>query len=153
MILVDINLLIYAKLSNFDQHPDANLWLDRQLGEASRVGLPWHSLLGFVRLATNPRFLSRPLPMARAWRQVEEWLEHPSVWVPQPTPRHRQLLTSLLGPQITRCDDVPDAHLAALAIEHGLILCSSDRGFARFPDLRWSNPLAAPATRKPGSRT
>jgi hypothetical protein len=106
------------------------------------VGLPWPSLLGFVRLVTNPRVFERPEEVGAAWRQVESWLDCPSVWVPLPTERHREILGPLIARTTGRANLVPDAHLAALAIEHGLLLCSTDGDFARFPDLRWENPLA-----------
>ncbi len=79
--------------------------------------------------------------MAHAWRQVVQWLDCEAVWVPQPTERHRHLLETLLGRPGAQANLVPDAHLASLAIEHGLLLYSTDGDFARFPDLRWQNPL------------
>lgn len=142
MILVDANLLVYAHVSSFDQHGDARAWLDDRLNGSARVGLPWPSLLAFLRLVTNPRVFERPEPVAAAWRQVEEWLDCEPAWIPAPTERHREILGRLLLEAATRANLVPDAHLAALAIEHGLILASTDGDFARFPDLRWENPLA-----------
>jgi uncharacterized protein len=100
-------------------------------------------LLSFVRLVSNPRIFEQPQSIADAWNQVEEWLACPVVWIPQPTERHRDILGSLLS-TIARSNLVPDAHLAALAIEHGLTLCSTDRDFARFPNLRWDDPLQRP---------
>jgi hypothetical protein len=99
-------------------------------------------LLAFVRLVTNPRVLERPESATSAWEQVEAWLDCPGVWIPQPTERHRDVLGRLLALPGVQANLVPDAHLAALAIEHGLTLCSTDGDFARFPDLRWENPLA-----------
>lgn len=141
MILVDANLLIYAHVKGFPQHDGARRWLDEQINGIARVGLPWPSLLAFVRLVTNPRVFERPLSMARAWAQVQAWLACPSIWVPSPTPRHPEVLGPLLRAATSRSNLVPDAHLAALAIEHGLVLCSTDADFARFPNLRWQNPL------------
>jgi toxin-antitoxin system PIN domain toxin len=141
MILIDANLLIYAHVQTLSQHEAVRHWLEKQFNETPRVGLPWPSLLAFVRLVTNPRVFDRPAPMAEAWERVEEWLALPSVWVPQPTERHAQILADLLRRAVDRSNLVPDAHLAALAIEHGLVLCSTDGDFARFPGLRWSNPL------------
>jgi hypothetical protein len=91
---------------------------------------------------TNPRDFERPETMAGAWKQVEEWLDCKTVWTPLPTDQHRRILSSLLSHVSGKSNLVPDAHLAALAIEHGLVLCSADRGYARFPNLRWENPLA-----------
>lgn len=107
------------------------------------MGLPWESLVAFVRLVTNPRVFRSPQQVERAWSQVEAWLEPDAVWVPTPTYRHREVLGSLLARTGAGAELVPDAHLAALALEHGLELVSTDGDFARFPGLRWTNPLAA----------
>ena len=141
MILVDANLLVYAYVASLPQNKAASAWLDERLNGAAPVGLPWPSLLAFVRLVSNPRIFERPKPVAAVWNQVEDWLACPPAWVPQPAERHREILGSLLKTQGGRANLVPDAHLAALAIEHGLILCSTDGDFARFPGLRWENPL------------
>jgi uncharacterized protein len=148
VILVDANLLIYARSASSPAHAAARGWLNGKLNGPAAVGFPWHSLLAFVRLSANPRVFPRPLTIPDAWRQVEEWLDCQAVWIPMPTDRHRPILASLLaqvggGPNL-----VSDAHLAALAIEHGLTLCSADGDFARFPGLRWENPLAGEAPRK-----
>jgi len=132
MILIDANLLLYAKVADYPQHLRAAAWLEARLNAPDRVGLPWPSLLAFLQLITNPRLFVRPIRLADAWVQVEEWLALPPVWIPMPT-----------------ANLVPDAHLAALALEHDLTLCSSDQDFARFPGLRWENPLAdLPPTRE-----
>jgi toxin-antitoxin system PIN domain toxin len=141
VILVDANLLIYAHVEDLPQHAAAHRWLDQQLNELPRVGLPWPSLLAFVRLVINPRIFERPLTLTRAWAQVDRWLAHGSVWVPLPTPQHSAVLGRLIGEMKTDPKLVPDAHLAALAIEHNLTLCTSDRDFQDFQGLRWSNPL------------
>lgn len=141
MILVDANLLVYAHVRTFPQHAPARAWLDAQLSLGAPVGLPWPSLLAFLRLVTNPRVFQQPEPMAQAWRQVGAWLGAEAAWIPQPTERHGDILGALLAGAGTQANLVPDAHLAALAIEHGLLLCSADGDFARFPGLRWQNPL------------
>lgn len=141
MILVDANLLIYAHVATFPQHDAAREWLDSRINGTAPVGLPWPSILGFVRLVTNPRVFERPEPVDEAWRQIEEWLDEPTVWIPLPAERHREILGDILIKLGVRANLVPDAHLAALAIEHGLILCSTDGDFGRFPDLRWENPI------------
>ena len=107
----------------------------------ARVGLPWPSLLAFIRLASNPRWFPSPLSMDDAWDQVTEWLELPPTWSPAPTERHAATLEPLVRGTGLTPKLVMDAHLAALAIEHGLVLCSADRDFARFPGLRWQNPV------------
>jgi hypothetical protein len=142
VILVDANILVYAHVRVLPQHRPARDWLDAQLSGTSRVGLPWPSLLGFLRLTTNPRVFHRPESMTRAWGQVIAWLDAEVAWIPQPTERHRDVLESLIGAPGMQANLVPDAHLAALAIEHGLTLFSTDGDFARFPALRWRNPLA-----------
>jgi uncharacterized protein len=141
MILVDANLLVYAFAASLPQHQAARGWLDDRLNGAERVGLPWESLLAFVRLVSNPRVFERPVTVAVAWSQVEEWLAGETVFVPRATDRHAELLAPLLKTSGLRANHVPDAHLAALALEHGLVLCSTDGDFARFPGLRWRNPL------------
>jgi toxin-antitoxin system PIN domain toxin len=140
MILIDANILIYAHVPTLPHHEAARRWLEEQLNE-SRVGLPWPSLLAFMRLVTNPRIFERPASITEAWSRVEEWLALPSVWIPQPTERHSQILGELLRKVVDRPTLIPDAHLAALAIEHNLILCSTDEDFARFPQVRCLNPL------------
>ncbi|MCC6623372.1 MAG: PIN domain-containing protein [Deltaproteobacteria bacterium] len=145
-MLLDANLLLYAKLASYEQHHEAHAWLDERLNGRAKVGLPWPSLLAFMRLATNPRFFPRPLSMATAWAQVRDWLALPTTWVPTPTDAHADVLDGLVVGQGLTPKLVTDAHLAALAIEHGLVLCSCDADFARFEGLTWSNPLA-PARR------
>jgi toxin-antitoxin system PIN domain toxin len=141
MILVDANLLIYAHVASFPQHPQARTWLDARLSGTTPVGLPWESLLAFMRIVTNPRVFDRPEPVDSAWRQVTAWLGAAVAWIPAPTPRHATVRGQLLDASGARADLVPDAHLAALAIEHGLVLQSTDGDFARFRDLRWHDPL------------
>lgn len=142
MILVDANILLYATNTAASQHAQVRDWLDRQLVGLARVGLPWPSLLAFLRIATNTRALPRALTMALAWRQVSEWLACEPAWIPEPTERHAEVLGELLALPGVHGNLVTDAHLAALAIEHGLTLCTTDGDFARFANLRCLNPLA-----------
>ena len=141
MILVDVNLLVYSWDRRAPLHEAAVHWLDDRLSESARVGLPWECLLGFLRVVTNSRIYQRPAPVSLAWRQVEQWLSAPAVWVPLPGNRHQEILGRLLARLGGGAKLIPDAHLAALAIEHGLDLCSTDGDFARFEGLRWVNPL------------
>ena len=141
MILVDANLLIFARVLSMPQHRAARAWLESVLNGAAPVGLPWPSLLAFVRLVANPRVFERPETPASAWAQVREWLSCERAWIPAPTEQHAEVLERLI-PDVVRPDLIPDAHLAAIAIEHGLIVCSADGDFARFRDVRWLNPLA-----------
>jgi uncharacterized protein len=153
VILLDANLLVYAHVSAFVQHERARAWLDDRLSGSLPIGFPWSTLIAFLRLVTNARIFERPEPIARAWHQVEAWLGSPMAWIPQPTERHREVLGRLLVSHGGHANLVPDAHLAALAIEHGLVLCSSDSDFARFPGLRWDNPLIDAAKRGGGRLT
>ena len=141
MILVDANLLIYAHVGSFKQHETAREWLDHQLNGATPVGLPWESLLAFLRIVTNPRVFDRAEPIADAWEQVRGWLSCEPVWVPQPTERHADVLSGLLVQSGVYANLVPDAHFAALALEHGLTVCSTDSDFSKFKNLKWLNPL------------
>jgi toxin-antitoxin system PIN domain toxin len=143
VILVDTNLLLYASIPVASEHAQSREWLYEQLAGPHRIGLPWHSLLGFVRLASNRRVYATGPSVAQAWQAVRAWLDVPKVWIPQPTDRHAEVLSALFGSAQVRSGMIMDAQLAALAIEHGLTLCSNDRDFSRFPGLRWVNPLAA----------
>jgi toxin-antitoxin system PIN domain toxin len=143
VILVDANLLVYAANHAAPEHDRARSWLDSQLSGTARVGLPWPSLLAFVRIVSNPAILRSPVAPREAWRQVQEWLTCEAAWVPLPGEQHAALLGTLLDDSLVTSRLVPDAHLAALAIEHGLTLCSTDGDFGRFPGLKWENPLAA----------
>lgn len=130
----------------FEAHAEAKPWLDDRLNGDERVGLPWGALLAFLRLSASPRVVTRPMPLRGAAAVVGSWLALPSTWVPEATDRHAATLAGLLEPE-SRPDLVPDAHLAALAIEHGLLLCSTDRDFSRFAGLRWTDPLRSPSAR------
>ncbi|HYO46817.1 MAG TPA: TA system VapC family ribonuclease toxin [Gemmatimonadota bacterium] len=141
MILIDANLLVYAHVEDFAEHQAACKWLDERLSGLERVGLPWSSILAFLRLITNPRIFPRPVTIDDAWQQARMWLQAEPSWIPQPTDRHTEVLGRLFADADVRGDLIPDAHLAALAIEHGLTLCSVDGDFSRFPELQWMNPL------------
>ena len=143
MILVDANLLVYAANRAAPEHERARSWLDTHLSGTARVGLPWPSLLAFVRIVSNPSILRNPVTPATGWSQVKEWLSCEAAWIPLPGNRHGDVLGTLLQDPLITTRLVPDAHLAALAIEHGLTLCSTDGDFARFHGLKWENPLAA----------
>ncbi|NNM33037.1 MAG: type II toxin-antitoxin system VapC family toxin [Gemmatimonadetes bacterium] len=141
MILVDANLLLYAKAEDFPQHEAARSWLDARLNGVVGVGLAWPSLLAFVRLIANPRIFARPLSVGDGWAQVRAWRSRSVVFTPEPTSRHGEILDGWVHDSVSRSNLVPDAHLAALAVEYGLTLCSTDGDFARFQGLRWMNPL------------
>jgi predicted nucleic acid-binding protein len=105
-----------------------------------RVGLPWLTLVSFLRQSSQKGVRPIPLPLSVAMEYVEGWLEWETVWTPEPTSRHFEVMSELLT-AVPRGGMVNDAHLAALAIEHGLTLCSADRGFSMFPGLKFHNPL------------
>ena len=142
MILVDANILIYAVNADAVEHRQSKAWLEAQLGGHGRVGLPWPSILAFVRIATNPAAFRPPLTPPAAWRHVQEWFDSPVAWTPVPGENHGSVLGKLMDAPLMSSRLVSDAHLAALAIEHGLTLCSTDGDFAKFPGLKWENPLA-----------
>lgn len=143
-MLVDANLLIYATDDRSPQNEVAVAWLEEQLNGSRQVALPWQSLATFLRIATHPRILEDPLSSAAAWRQVSDWLAAPAAWVPTQGHNHSRIVGDLITRYDIRANLVPDAMLAALALEHGLAVCSADTDFARFaPEgLRWENPLA-----------
>lgn len=143
MILLDVNVLIYAVVADLPQHGAVRPWLDRVLSGTARVGLPWHSLLGFWRIVTNPRAFARPLSAGEAWAYINDWLDRPAAYVPSPGDRHRQILATMATSVKPTGNLVPDAHLAALALEHGLTLATTDAGFARFSNLSTVDPTQA----------
>lgn len=138
MILVDANLIIYASTPTLPEYDQALGWFEDQLNGNVRIGLPWLSLFAFLRIAANPK-LFPSASLEDSWHTVEGLLAVPNTWIPEPTEAHPALLAGFLHGQSPRL--VNDAHLAALAIEHGLTLCSTDGDFARFDGLRWENPL------------
>jgi uncharacterized protein len=142
MILVDVNLLIYAVNQDSPDHSKAKSWLETAVCGTETVGLPWVVLLAFLRLTTRPGLFQKPLSVDAAFDVVDLWLQQSSVTVPEPTPRHLQTMRDLIAPLGTGGNLTSDAHLAALAIEHGAELCSTDNDFGRFNRLRWRNPLA-----------
>lgn len=142
MILLDANLLIYAFDDTSPHHLTAREWLDRQLSGTIAMGFPWETTTAFLRIVTNPRIFGHATSTAEAWRQIQEWLSCEVAWIPRPTDNHAGILGELLALPGIRANHIPDAHLAALAIGHGLTLCSADSGFARFARLRWVNPLS-----------
>lgn len=140
-ILVDANLVLWAHHRGFAEHEAARAWWAETLSETPFVGIPWPTVLAFVRVSTHPRALRRPVPVRDAWAEVRRWLERSNAHVPVPGERHAELLGELLVRTNATGNHASDAHLAALAIEWGLELVSSDRDFARYPGLRWRDPL------------
>jgi toxin-antitoxin system PIN domain toxin len=143
--LGDVNLLLYAYDETSPHHEPARRWLEERLSGTETVAFSWSVLLAFLRLATNARVFESPFSVEDAFDVIESWLEQPATTVLHPTDRHAAVLRDLLTPLGSAGNLTSDAHLAALAIEHGAELCSADADFARFPRLRWVNPLAVAA--------
>ena len=142
MHLVDANVLIYATNQDAPNHTVAHEWLTRHLDGPETIGFSWTVLLAFARITTRAGLLPSPLTIGQAFDAIDSWLERPAAVIVEPTVRHRHVLRDLLGRTGTSGNLTSDAHLAALALEHGATICSFDTDFARFADLRWTTPTA-----------
>lgn len=142
MIVPDVNLLLHAHNSQFRKHIAARQWWEMLLNGSDSVGLPWVAILGFIRIATHPKVLDNPLDVGGACGRVRSWLDRPQAILIHPGDRHADILFDLLEAAGSAGNLTTDAHLAALAIEHQAELHSTDADMARFPGLRWVNPLA-----------
>jgi toxin-antitoxin system PIN domain toxin len=143
VILVDANLLLYAYDASSDHHAAARRWWEACLSRPAPVRLAWSTVVAFVRIGTHLRVFSQPLTLTEACEAVDGWLSRPMVSLLEPGPLHWEILRDLLTGTGAAGNLVTDAHLAALAIEHGAVLMSTDRDFARFPKLGWEDPLAS----------
>jgi uncharacterized protein len=141
MILVDANLLIYAIDEQSPYYHSSKIWWDEQLSGTEPVALYWPVIQAFLRITTNPRISPVCLRIEESYTYVESWLSQPCTLLLQPTSSHREIFKKLLTQTQATGNLISDASLAALAIEHGCILCSADGDFARFPGLKWRNPL------------
>jgi toxin-antitoxin system PIN domain toxin len=141
MIVPDINLLLYASITGFAEHPHARRWWEEALNGEQEVGLAAPALFGFIRIATNPRVFTTPMSVEKAMACVQEWLERPQVRFLLPGPRHLEVAFRLLRELGTAGNLTTDVQLAALAIEYQGTLHSNDTDFGRFQGLRWVNPL------------
>ena len=141
MILVDNNILIYAEDSLSLLHEEARQWWDTQLSGDSPVYLCWPILASFMRITTNRQIFKKPLTMKQAITRVQSWIDQPCVRLINPTESHWHIFKAMLIDGQANANLVVDAHLAALAIEHGCTLYSTDSDFSRFPRLKWKNPL------------
>lgn len=141
MIIVDVNLLLYAVISGFPQHESARTWWERVLNGPQQVGLAGPALFGFLRIATNPRILTIPMSVTTAIGHVRGWLDQPNVHYLVPDARHLDLAFELLTGFGTAGNLTTDVQLAAYAIELDAELHSNDSDFGRFKALRWVNPL------------
>ncbi|HUA74993.1 MAG TPA: type II toxin-antitoxin system VapC family toxin [Solirubrobacteraceae bacterium] len=143
MKLPDVNLFVYAYDALAPQHERAKTWLEDALSGSETVAFAWVALLGFIRLTTSRQRFAAPWGPEQALEVVDSWLAQPMATVVHPTARHASVLRDLLAPLGTGGNLTTDAHLAALAMEHGATLCSHDNDFSRFPGLRWEDPLTA----------
>jgi len=141
MILPDVNLLVYAYDASAKDHLPARQWWEDQLNGTRMVGLSWVAVLGFIRLLTNPRIFKDPYSPSEILAFVGTWLAQPQVKIVHPSEQHFNRLAGLIGQLGTAGNLTTDAHLAALAMERGLILYTTDTDFTRFPGLKWRNPL------------
>jgi uncharacterized protein len=139
--LLDANLLLYALDDRSPRHEAAREWVERTLSGTETVAFAWSVLLAVLRLTTRAAIFERPLRADEAFDLVEGWLAQPGTTIVHPTDRHAAVLRELIAPLGTAGNLVSDAHLAALAIEHGAELCSSDADFSRFSGVRWTDPL------------
>lgn len=142
MIFIDANLLLYAYDAGHERHAAARAWLEESLEGEEEIRIPLVSALAFIRIGTNPSVFRVPLEPAAAVGIVEDWLDHPGVELGLPTDRHWPTMRRLTREGQARGALVTDAHLAALTMEHGATLCTTDRDFARFEGLRFTNPIA-----------
>jgi uncharacterized protein len=141
VILVDLNLLIYAYNIGGKEYSRASSWLTNAMTGRERVGLPWAAVIGFIRIATTPRIFAAPYELDDAIAIVSAWLARENVVLVSPGERHWTVLGELLNKSQARGPLITDAHLAALAIEHGATFCTNDRDFLRFPGLKLEFPL------------
>jgi toxin-antitoxin system PIN domain toxin len=141
MILIDANLLLYAYNPRAAEHEGSKQWLEASLSGRSLVRFAWLTLWAFLRISTNPGVFEHPLTIAEAEAAVTAWLAQPVAGILDPGERHWEILRTLTQTGQTSGPLVMDAALAAIAIEHGATLCTTDRDFARFPGLKWTNPL------------
>lgn len=140
MVIVDANVLLYAVDSAAAHHERSRSWLDESLSGAEAVGLAWVALLAFVRISTNPSIFPTPMAVDHAMHQIETWLGAPAAVMAQPTSRHVAVLAALMREAGSAGNLTTDAHLAALAVEHGAEIVSYDRDFARFTGIRHRLP-------------
>lgn len=143
MIVPDVNLLVHAYNLESAVHVRARRWWEELLNGTRPVGLAWVGVLGFIRIATHRQILANPMPVTTVCAHARTWLSQPYVSILDPGARHAEIVFGLLESLGTAANLTTDAHLAALAIEHQAELHSTDADFARFPGLRWSNPLAS----------
>jgi toxin-antitoxin system PIN domain toxin len=143
VIVLDVNLLLYAYDSSSPHHTKARAWFEEILSGTVPVGLPWQTVSGFLRITTNKRLPGERMTIEEAAQLIDSWLNQPNVHLLSPGDDHWILFRQMIVEGQAPGTLIPDAELAALAMEYGGVLHTSDRGFARFPGLRWTNPLTS----------
>ena len=141
MIVLNVNILLYAYGAASPRHKEARDWLEKVFSGGEIVGLPWQTLAAFIRIVTNPRLPGFRRSAEEASRVVDQWLEQPNVRVLVSGDQHWTLFRRMIIEGQASGPLVSDAQLAALTIEYGGVLHTTNRDFARFPGLRWVNPL------------
>ena len=139
-MIIDANILLYAVDESAADHPAARSFLEEHLNGDVRMGLPWQSVAAFLRIATHPRIMAAPLSGSEAAGFVDGWLSAPAAWMPDVTPASWSILRGLIEKHGVTGNLVPDAQLAALAVQYGVPVVSADSDFARFPEVTWLNP-------------
>jgi uncharacterized protein len=140
-MLVDANLLLFAVDSSSPHYEPASAWLTAVLNGDRRVGLPWQTIGAFLRISTHPRVMDDPLTATEASDHIRSWLAAGPTWIPPASERTAAILGRLVVETPATGNLVTDAQLAAIAIEHGLVVQSADTDFGRFAGVRWHNPL------------
>lgn len=141
MIVLDANILLYAYDSNSPHHQKARAWIEQTFSSGESIGLPWQTIAAFLRISTNPKLAGRRFTAGEAMETVYAWLEQPNVRPVEPGDDHWLLFRQMIIEGQASGALLTDAELAALTIEYGGVLHTTDRDFARFPGLRWTNPL------------
>ncbi|MEO8055488.1 MAG: type II toxin-antitoxin system VapC family toxin [Acidobacteriota bacterium] len=149
MILPDVNVLVYAFRTDSDSHAAMKRWLEGAISAEEPYGLSDLVLSGFLRVVTHPKVFFEPSPLAGALAFTLALRGRPNAVTVAPGPRHWEIFEGLCRSTRVRGNLVPDAYLAALAIESGCEWVTTDRDYARFPNLRWRHPLESPPPRPP----
>ena len=142
MIVLDANILLYAYEADSDKHAKARAWVAQVLSDTSPVGLPWQTIFAFIRIVTSPRLSGNPFNVAEVIEVVNQWASQPNIRLLGPGDSHWSLFRQMMLDGQARGPLVTDAQLAALTIEYGGVLHTTDQDFGRFPGLRWKNPIA-----------
>jgi uncharacterized protein len=148
MIVLDANLLLYAYDSSAPNHRRAHAWIEQTFSDGSLIGIPWQTVYAFLRIVTNSNLPGQRFSAPEAVEIVDRWLEQPNVRLLAPGENHWGLLRQTIVAGQARGRTITDAQLAAITLEYGGELCTTDRDFARFPNLRWSNPLESTQNQK-----